>query len=50
MSFTMGNCIVLEDTNKNKKLYKKKREQKIDNVAAMMYAYVAYKLHTDEFA
>lgn len=49
MSFTMGNCIVLEDTNKNKKLYKKKREQKIDNVAAMMDAYVAYKLHTDEF-
>lgn len=50
MSFTMGNCIVLEDTNKNKKLYKKKREQKIDNVAAMMDAYVAYKLHSEEFA
>lgn len=49
MSFTMGNCIVLEDTNKNKKLYKKRRDQKIDNVAAMMDAYVAYKLHTDEF-
>lgn len=49
MSFTMGNCIVLEDTNKNKKLYKKRRDQKIDNVAAMMDAYVAYKLHSDEF-
>lgn len=49
MSFTMGNCIVLEDTNKNKKLYKKRRDQKIDNVAAMMDAYVAYKLHTDDF-
>lgn len=49
MSFTMGNCIVLEDTNKNKKLYKKRRDQKIDNVAAMMDAYVAYKLHVDEF-
>jgi phage terminase large subunit-like protein len=49
MSFTMGNCIVLEDTNKNKKLYKKRREQKIDNVAAMMDAYVAYKLHGEEF-
>ena len=49
MSFTMGNCIVLEDNNKNKKLYKKRREQKIDNVAALMDAYVAYKLHGEEF-
>lgn len=49
MSFTMGNCIVLTDTNKNKKLYKKRRDEKIDNVAAMMDAYVAYKLHSEEF-
>lgn len=49
MSFTMGNCITLEDTNGNRKLYKKRREQKIDNVAAMMDAYVAYKLHKDDF-
>lgn len=43
MSFTMGNCIVLEDTNGNKKLLKKKRDQKIDCVSAMMDAYIAYK-------
>lgn len=49
MSFTMGNCIVLEDTNKNKKLYKAKREDKIDAVAAMMDAFVAYKLNKDAF-
>lgn len=49
MSFTMGNCITLEDTNGNRKLYKNRYEQKIDNVAAMMDAYIAYKLHTDEF-
>ena len=49
MSFAMGNCIVLEDTNGNRKLYKKRREEKIDNVAAMLDAYVAFKLHTDEF-
>ena len=49
MSFAMGNCIVLEDTNGNRKLYKKRREEKIDNVAAMLDAYVAYKLHTEEF-
>lgn len=49
MSFAMGNCIVLEDTNGNRKLYKKRREEKIDNVAAMLDAYVAYKLHADEF-
>ena len=49
MSFTMGNCIVTEDTNGNRKLYKKRREEKIDNVAAMMDAYVAYKLHTEDF-
>lgn len=50
MSFTMGNCIVLVDTNKNKKLYRKKREEKIDNVAALMDAYYGYKLHKDDFA
>ncbi len=49
MSFAMGNCIVLEDTNGNRKLYKKRREEKIDNVAAMMDAYVAYKLNKEVF-
>lgn len=49
MSFAMGNCIVLEDTNGNRKLYKKRREDKIDNVSAMMDAFVAYKLHKVEF-
>ena len=49
MSFTMGNCITLEDTNGNRKLYKKRREQKIDNVAAMMDAFVAYKNNKDAF-
>ena len=49
MSFAMGNCITLEDTNGNRKLYKKRYEQKIDAVAAMMDAYVAYKLNRDAF-
>ncbi len=49
MSFAMGNCITLEDTNGNRKLYKKRYEEKIDNVAAMMDAYVAYKLAKDDF-
>lgn len=49
MSFAMGNAIVLEDTNGNRKLLKKRREEKIDNVSAMMDAYVAYKLHKEEF-
>lgn len=49
MSFTMGNCIVLTDTNKNKKLFKEKREDKIDNVAALMDAYVSYKSNKDAF-
>lgn len=49
MSFTMGNCITLEDTNGNRKLYKKRYEQKIDNVAAMMDAWVAFKLCKDDF-
>ena len=49
MMFAMGNCIVLEDTNGNRKLYKKRYEQKIDPVAAMMDAYVAYKLNRESF-
>lgn len=49
MSFAMGNCIVLEDTNGNRKLYKRRHEEKIDNVAAMMDAYVAYKLNKEAF-
>lgn len=49
MSFAMGNCVVLEDTNGNRKLYKKRHEEKIDNVAAMMDAYVAYKRMKDDF-
>ena len=49
MSFTMGNCIVLEDTNGNRKLYKKRYDQKIDAVAALMDAYVAYKLNREAF-
>ena len=49
MSFTMGNCITIEDTNGNRKLLKKRREQKIDNVAALMDAYIAYKLNKDAF-
>ena len=49
MTFTMGNCITLEDTNGNRKLLKKRYEEKIDNVSALMDAYVAYKLHKDMF-
>lgn len=49
MTFTMGNCITLEDTNGNRKLYKKRYDQKIDSVAAMMDAYVAFKLNRDAF-
>ena len=49
MSFAMGNSITLEDTNGNRKLFKKRYEQKIDAVAAMMDAYVAYKLNRDAF-
>ena len=49
MMFAMGNCITLEDTNGNRKLYKRRQEQKIDAVAAMMDAYVAYKLNRDAF-
>ncbi len=50
MSFAMGNCITLEDTNGNRKLFKKRYEQKIDAVAALMDAYVAYKANKGEFA
>lgn len=49
MTFAMGNCITLEDTNGNRKLYKKRRDQKIDSVAAMMDAYIAYKANRDAF-
>ena len=49
MQFTMGNCVVMQDTNGNRKIIKKRYEQKIDNVAAMMDAWVAYKLNKDAF-
>ena len=49
MTFAMGNCITLEDTNGNRKLLKKRYDQKIDAVAAMMDAYVAFKLNRDSF-
>ncbi len=48
-SFTMGNCVTIEDTNGNRKLLKKHREEKIDAVSALLDAYVAYKLDKDEF-
>lgn len=49
MTFTMGNCITMEDTNGNRKLLKKRYEAKIDAVAAMMDAFVAYKLNREAF-
>lgn len=49
MTFTMGNCITLEDTNGNRKLLKKRYEDKIDNVSAMMDAYVAYQRNPEAF-
>ena len=49
MAFAMGNCITLEDTNGNRKLLKKRYEEKIDNVAAMLDAFVAYKLNKEAF-
>lgn len=49
MTFCMGNCITLEDTNGNRKLLKKRYEAKIDCVAAMMDAYIAYKANKDAF-
>jgi phage terminase large subunit-like protein len=49
MSFAMGNAITLEDTNGNRKLLKKRAEEKIDNVAALIDAYIAFKLHKEAF-
>jgi phage terminase large subunit-like protein len=49
MSFAMGNAITMEDTNGNRKLLKKRQEAKIDNVAALLDAWVAYKLHKEDF-
>jgi phage terminase large subunit-like protein len=49
MSFAMGNAVTLEDTNGNRKLLKKRSEEKIDNVAALLDAYVAYKAHKEAF-
>lgn len=49
MTFTMGNCITVEDNNGNRKLLKRRYDQKIDNVAALMDAYVVYKLNAEEF-
>lgn len=49
MSFCMGNCITMQDTNGNRKLMKMRREQKIDNVSAMMDAYIAWKANKDQF-
>ena len=49
MSFAMGNAITLTDTNNNRKLYKKRREQKVDPVSALMDSYVAYKLNKESF-
>jgi phage terminase large subunit-like protein len=49
MSFTFGNCIAIEDTNGNRKLYKKRNDQKIDAVAALLDAYVSYKANKDSF-
>jgi len=49
MSFAMGNCITLEDTNGNRKLLKKRSDQKIDNVAALLDAYVSYKANKEAF-
>ena len=49
MSFCMGNAITIQDTNGNRKLLKMRREQKIDNVAALMDAYIAWKANKDLF-
>lgn len=49
MSFAMGHCMTMQDTNGNRKLYKKRHDQKIDNVAAMMDAYIAFKMHREDF-
>ena len=49
MSFAMGNAVVMEDTNGNRKLMKKRYDAKIDSVAAMMDAFVAYKANKEAF-
>ena len=49
MSFTMGYAITLEDTNGNRKLLKRRQDEKIDNVAAMMDAWIAFKLNKEQF-
>ena len=49
MQFCMGNSITIEDTNGNRKLLKRRYDQKIDNVAALMDAYIAYNLNKDAF-
>ena len=49
MTYAMGNCVTLEDTNGNRKLFKKRYEQKIDSVSAMMDAYIAYKANKETF-
>jgi phage terminase large subunit-like protein len=49
MSYAMGNCITLEDTNGNRKLMKKRYEAKIDPVASMLDAFVAWKLNKEAF-
>lgn len=49
MTYCMGNCITLEDTNGNRKLLKKRYEQKIDNVSALIDAFVAFKIHKDSY-
>ena len=49
MSFTMGNAITIEDTNGNRKLLKRRQDEKVDNVAALMDAWVAYKIHKEAF-
>jgi phage terminase large subunit-like protein len=49
MSWTMGNAITVEDTNGNRKLLKRRQDEKVDNVAALMDAYVAYKLNKEAF-
>jgi phage terminase large subunit-like protein len=49
MAFTMGNAITMVDTNGNRKLLKKRQDEKIDNVSALMDAYIAYKANKEAF-
>lgn len=49
MSYAMGNCVAITDTNGNRKLYKKRGDEKIDPVAAMMDAYISWKLNKESF-